>query len=140
VVATQDSVGEVKVTWGGGSTATVGVCGRLISWEAQGGRRLICGPLDVCLFRAPTDNDCGGSVLSYESRWMSSGMDCLQRAGVEVSIKETDGSKGVVVIVNGHLTPAKKVLFSYVLPFQVIYTFLNTGEVLVKVIHTSSQT
>lgn len=40
------------------------------------------GPLP-CFWRAPTDNDKGGSVLSYLSQWKASGLDTLTHTGCE---------------------------------------------------------
>ena len=40
------------------------------------------GPLP-CFYRAPTDNDKGGSVLSYLSQWKACGLDTLTHTGCE---------------------------------------------------------
>jgi beta-galactosidase len=40
------------------------------------------GPLP-CFWRAPTDNDKGGSVLSYLSQWKACGLDTLTHTGCE---------------------------------------------------------
>jgi beta-galactosidase len=44
--------------------------GSLASWTGSGGRQLLAAPLAPCLYRAPTDNDKGGSGgSSYAARW-----------------------------------------------------------------------
>jgi hypothetical protein len=49
--------GDIVVEWGNGNTALVGgECGRLLSW-AVGGTELLSSPMDMCFWRAPTDND-----------------------------------------------------------------------------------
>lgn len=49
--------GDVLVEWGNGNTALVGgECGRLLSW-AVSGTELLSSPIDMCFWRAPTDND-----------------------------------------------------------------------------------
>lgn len=40
------------------------------------------GPLP-CFWRAPTDNDKGGSLLSYNSQWKACGLDTLMLTGCE---------------------------------------------------------
>ena len=51
------ATGDVLVEWGNGNTALVGgECGRLLSW-AVAGIELLTSPMDLCFWRAPTDND-----------------------------------------------------------------------------------
>jgi beta-galactosidase len=54
----------------------------LICGLRAGGEDLLAAPLEVCLFRAPTDNDRGGSEgTSYAARWLRAGLDRLELAG-----------------------------------------------------------
>ena len=60
------------------SSACVGICGRLVALAAtEGGVNVLRDPVDVCLARAPTNNDLGGMALSYGSRWESVGLTSL---------------------------------------------------------------
>lgn len=48
--------------------------GGLASWTDGSGRQLLAAPLSLCFYRAPTDNDRGGSGgSSYAARWVGSG-------------------------------------------------------------------
>ena len=67
---------QFVIVWSGNviGRAVVGAeCGRLLSWEVKTyqGRKisLLQAPLDVCISRAPTDNDRGGGAFSYAARW-----------------------------------------------------------------------
>jgi beta-galactosidase len=50
--------------------------GLLDFWQVEGASILLNGPLP-CFWRAPTDNDKGGSGLSYLSQWQKCGLDTL---------------------------------------------------------------
>lgn len=51
----------------------------LASWTAADGRQLLAAPLAPCFYRAPTDNDKGGSGgSSYAARWKAAGLDRLE--------------------------------------------------------------
>lgn len=39
--------------------------------------QILNSPIDICLFRAPTDNDRGGDIMSFESQWKAAGYHCL---------------------------------------------------------------
>lgn len=76
---TKAAKGEIVIGWSNGMVATVGLeCGRLISWKANG-MSLISDPLDICLTRAPTDNDRSGGDWSYFNQWEAAGLYCLKR-------------------------------------------------------------
>lgn len=61
--------------------------GSLCSWQAGGGQELLAAPLAPCFYRAPTDNDKGGSGgSSYAARWKAAGLDRLQVAPGSASI------------------------------------------------------
>ena len=45
--------------------------GGLVGWTDGSGRQLLAAPLSLCIYRAPTDNDRGGSGgSSYTARWV----------------------------------------------------------------------
>ena len=97
--------GNLCVSWSNGTTATIGsTCGRLVSWSACGyssqHHELIEAPLDMCFWRAPTDNDRGGSEFSYASQWAAYGIDSLQREPDSVSViilSGVDSDNGLVI-------------------------------------------
>jgi hypothetical protein len=73
----------IKVTWPQmGAFALIGVvCGRILYWVDAGKQVVINSPVDVCLSRAPTNNDLGGMWgLSYADQWKCSGLQHLKRA------------------------------------------------------------
>ncbi|EIE18998.1 hypothetical protein COCSUDRAFT_20201 [Coccomyxa subellipsoidea C-169] len=52
--------------------------GSLDRWEV-GGHSLLAQGVTPCLFRAPLDNDLGGSgKTSFAARWKEAGLDCLE--------------------------------------------------------------
>jgi beta-galactosidase len=68
------------IRWSDGSVANIGkVCGRLLTWTDRTGREMLCAPVDACFYRAGTDNDRGGMLLSYYARWKEVGLDRLVR-------------------------------------------------------------
>ncbi len=55
----------LKVEWANGNCVTFGRdCGRLLSWSIQG-HDLLTTPIELCLWRAPTDNDRSGSNMVF---------------------------------------------------------------------------
>jgi len=50
------------------------------------GTNILAGDIAPCFYRAPTDNDIGGSVQSYNSAWCLSGLDELSIKSASVSI------------------------------------------------------
>jgi beta-galactosidase len=52
--------------------------GALIGWKI-GDEELLLSPIEVCLFRALTDNDRGGDSVSYSKRWIAAGYHTLRR-------------------------------------------------------------
>lgn len=57
---------------------------------------MVDGPLP-CFWRAPTDNDKGGSVLSYLSQWKACGLDTLKLTGCE-NFKSSKLSENIVLV------------------------------------------
>lgn len=53
-----------------------------IEFLCQGGVVMLVGPVRPCLYRAATDNDCGGfGGSSYAARWVAAGLDRLAVTG-----------------------------------------------------------
>lgn len=59
------------------------VSGELTRFTFRGEVFLDSGPA-ACLWRAPTDNDVGGWVFSFASRWAKAGLNCLREVNVTV--------------------------------------------------------
>eukprot|EP01038_Epipyxis_sp_PR26KG_P004787 gene4787-6714_t len=83
-----ENMNVIRVKWNKYFEATIGKdCGRLLTWTTTNPTNnrdnkpvdLLMKPLDVCLYRAPTDNDKGGGNLSYDHRWKQDGLNCLVR-------------------------------------------------------------
>lgn len=76
-----DEDGVVIIRWpSSGCSARVGLsCGRLLSWSSPSSGEVLCEPVDLCLYRAGTDNDRGGGFFSYYTRWKELGLDSLSR-------------------------------------------------------------
>ncbi|CAM9104921.1 unnamed protein product, partial [Ectocarpus fasciculatus] len=75
-------------------------CGRLVSWSTCSGSSLVESPLDICFWRAPTDNDRGGADFSYVSQWAAYGIDTLHRVADSVrvsTVSTADSENGLVV-------------------------------------------
>lgn len=83
--------GDVVVEWGNGNTAMVGgECGRLLSW-AVGGTEILSSPMDMCFWRAPTDNDMYGMFVIL---WRLISNHCLSGVA-EISPIISNGSRPV---------------------------------------------
>lgn len=87
--------------------------GSLCSWRAggSGGGELLAAPLAPCLYRAPTDNDKGGSGgSSYAARWKAAGLDRLQvvPGSALVRCEESSSAGGVQVRCAFRLQPAER--------------------------------
>lgn len=83
-----------------GEAAVVGIdrrTGGLRTYQLPGGPNLIEEPLRLCLYRAPTDNDRGGSGgTSYAFRWLNAGLHALEvEDAAEVDVRQSDASSGV---------------------------------------------
>ncbi|KAL4534529.1 hypothetical protein Ndes2526A_g05420 [Nannochloris sp. 'desiccata'] len=80
--------------------------GLITSYEVKG-REMFAAPLRMCFYRAPTDNDRGGSGgTSYAARWKAAGLDRLiTKPG---SCKVTINNETKVVTAQWTLVPAEK--------------------------------
>lgn len=134
----------IRIEWADGAFATVGVCcGRLLAWEAAG-QTMLVEPLDACLWRAPTDNDQGGGMLSYAAQWACYGLGDLRRqcgedphtCSIASCSAQTDGS--VVIEAEWTLEPAPVQSGPTPLHCEIhcrmIYTFLPCGAIFVAAI------
>lgn len=125
--------GDVVIEWSDGSVANVSkLCGRLTKWTSVESGELITSPLDVCLYRAPTDNDMGGAVFSYASRWIGAGLDNLQRTDINMELISKSDLDVVEVILDCNLQPGADVVLQYSMSLRISYQFLPGGAVLVR--------
>lgn len=131
-----DSDGTLKsitVSWSNGSQAIInGACGRLTSWTSKTGGEIITSPFEVCLFRAPTDNDRGGDVIAYASRWSAAGLDTLRRTDVVVMTNTEPASAdipAIEILVELNLRPADDTFQYHFIPVAIKYTFQNDGRI-----------
>ncbi|KAG0622115.1 hypothetical protein M758_3G073200 [Ceratodon purpureus] len=84
-LSVEESAGIIKIKPAGGEGWEIQIDkkrGLLSSWQVDGTCVLSDGPLP-CFWRAPTDNDKGGSALSYLSQWKACGLDTLTQTGCE---------------------------------------------------------
>jgi len=105
---------EVVVSWAGNTIGQAVIsteCGRLITWEVRNAygytESLITEPVDVCVWRACTDNDRGGAGFSYFAIWTAAGLHDMQRSGDVAVIVEDKSSR-----VYDKLPPSQRILLS----------------------------
>ena len=139
----ENKVQGVRIQWGDGSSAFIdGVSGRLSSWVSRDGINLISAPVDVCLFRAPTDNDAGGDTIAYKTRWIAAGLDNLSRASVSVSFCEESSSATINATSHDHntvdvdvvceLVPVQGTFQMHSIPLTTRYSFHSDGKVSIR--------
>lgn len=134
----QASDNSVSIEWGDGSLAKVSSTGHLISWIDNRGENIISSPVDICLFRAPTDNDQGGGIISYASRWQIAGYDSLSRgqdSDVSIVISSENpaiSSANIDVLVRCELRPRPNAVMRYSIPLEIKYSFQPDGAILVS--------
>lgn len=119
------------VHWSSGRASVSKNCGRLCSWICfPEGDELLLQPVDICLHRAPTDNDCGGSVLSYAARWKEAGYDCLERDTASVTVQSYETANSVTVTAKWTLRPVPCADDKGVrIPCHATYRFCATGTI-----------
>jgi len=133
IVGRIDDDGSIFVEWKDGSIAKINrSCGRLSSWSSPDSVALITSPIDICLYRAPTDNDMGGAVLSYASRWMSAGLQAVQCVDVQLELIPSSDSVSIEVNVNCRLKPSAGALLTYSIPMNIKYQFLADGSIIIR--------
>lgn len=151
--------GDISVVWGAtaGRAVVGGACGRLVHYTPCGvdffsddvmvgtsghgsgkrdGRNILTTPLDLCVYRAPTDNDKGGDVMSYEKQWLAAGYHCLVRkeGSVRVDVVQGEGEpseEGTAIIVQASwlLVPSEDVIMTNNgLECSIRYTFRSSGH------------
>eukprot|EP01031_Cornospumella_fuschlensis_P040007 gene40007-48743_t len=108
-VDVKDMSAQLQISWSDGSSASLDKqLGVIFSWKDVTGAEMLVHPLDLCLYRAPTDNDKGGDMLSYAAQWKDAGYQGLQRSPnhqVDVDFsRSTDGS--VAIVATWVLTPS----------------------------------
>ncbi len=131
-----DSEGNLKsivVSWSDGAQAIVsGTCGRLISWTSKMGEEIISSPFELCLYRAPTDNDRGGDVIAYASRWSAAGMDTLKRTDVVVMTNTEPAMSelpSIEILVEFNLKPDDDTFQMHCIPVSLKYCFHSDGKI-----------
>lgn len=107
-------------------------CGRILSIINQDEEELIDDPFEICLYRAPVDNDFGGLNISYAAQWKSAGYDCLRlvdnkATSVNYSIL-SDGS--IKISVNWLIKPEDENLKNCVkFEYNLTYIIQNDGNI-----------
>ena len=142
----------IMVRWSDGSSASIGrQCGRLLSWVNNRNKSVIDSkhPLDICLYRAPTDNDKGGGGFSYAANWKAAGLDRLERKDSSKSAiiscqSHQDAVNGACLVIetawvlapssvmsyrNGQTTRLQKDTTGIEIPCKCTYTFKADGAV-----------
>ena len=135
---TQDVDGSVAVSFSDGARASVGgSCGRLLSFTAKDGSPLISRPLDICIDRASTDNDRGGGLISYTTRWKALGLSRMVRkgageTGTAICSITRDSDSVVVETAFDLVSPDDAALAGTRIPCRIRYSFTPRGEVRIK--------
>lgn len=134
-VNVEDSPNQLAITWPNGSSAVLDKQrGVISSWKDSNNAELLIHPLDLCFYRAPTDNDKGGDLLSYAAQWKDAGYQDLQRSPnhkCEVVFSRVVGG-GVWVVAKWVLTPSAATRRHDVgieIACTANYTFLSDGSI-----------
>lgn len=100
----------LQVCWSNSQvTVTFNKHGELIGWSSPDGKQLLSSPIELCLFRALTDNDNGGDVMSYTKRWLAAGYHSLERKN-ETPLKLVNYPNGDVEVVSSfNLMPSSDI-------------------------------
>jgi beta-galactosidase len=106
--------------------------GLLKSYQRNNGEVLLKG-LVPCVWRVPTDNDEGGGMFGYASRWRAAGLDSMQVRLVDMNVENV--SDQVVQVIRNCLLEFKLGTMGY----QVIYTVSSDGSIKVKNTFTPSR-
>jgi len=122
----------VFVRWSDGAVATIGKdCGRLVSWQDRQGHELLAAPVDGCFYRAATDNDRGGMILSYYAQWKEVGLDRMvrrsQKNAVTAQRRLADGS--IEVVTHWVWDSPKDAKIHIRIAARGCYTFNTTGSI-----------
>jgi beta-galactosidase/beta-glucuronidase len=123
---------DLVVRWGDGSLAIIGrSCGRLLSWTDKFGQDLIAAPVEPCFYRAGTDNDKGGGMLSYYTRWKEVGLDRLVHRAQANAVGTPRGlSTGALVIATSWVLESPRDAEIYVsFQCEAKYTFDPCGTI-----------
>jgi hypothetical protein len=130
---------SVSISWANGACAIVDSCGYLVNWKDPRGFSVLSSEVDISLFRAPTDNDCGGSLISYYSRWKAAGIKTLHRTQIRISMEIITSSMGrddkdklIEVVVKCKLKPSADAIMRFELPLVVKYLFKPDGGVIIN--------
>jgi beta-galactosidase len=148
-----ESTGNVEVIWGvrAGRAVIGSHCGRLIYFSPAGvelhhgvdldasgngielmGTNVLTAPVDLCLYRAPTDNDRGGDSMSYHQQWLAAGYHCLvrQEGSVRVQVEESLTPDIVSVLATWTLIPSQDVIMDNTsIDCSIRYKFSSSGQI-----------
>jgi hypothetical protein len=123
------------IKWANGATATVNaLSGLMTSWIDATRLELIKSPLEVCVFRAGTDNDRGGQSLSHYNSWIEMGLDRLETVveGDSAVVSVTEISGATVVTVKFALRPVDRALLATFTRCVIKYSFNIDGTVCIE--------
>ncbi|RYH32345.1 hypothetical protein EON65_00770 [archaeon] len=138
-VGAEDSLNHLAITWPNGSSALLDKqLGIISSWKDRSNVELLQQSLDLCMYRAPTDNDKGGDLLSYLAQWKDAGYQDLQRSPnhkIEVVFSRVVGG-GVWAVAKWVLVPSvetKRHDVGIEIHCTANYTFLADGSIDIEV-------
>lgn len=134
---------DVYIRWHDESYAVVsGVTGQITKWVIISQHReinMLTSPVDLCLWRAITDNDRGGGPLSHESRWKQAGyknISLTKFSSCKVTATSNNANGSVVVKVQWQLLIDSTLFLPYfakVVPCEATYTFSSDKMVNMKI-------
>lgn len=99
--------------------------GLLRSYKLKG-REILSKSITPCLWRVPTDNDEGGGLAGYASRWRSAGLDSISVIPENMFVDDSDGQ--TIQVVRVYKLPLKTGSIDYI----VTYMVSGDGEIRVE--------
>mmetsp|Transcript_19151 Transcript_19151/g.32058 ORF Transcript_19151/g.32058 Transcript_19151/m.32058 type:complete len:1417 (+) Transcript_19151:42-4292(+) len=143
--------GKIEVIWGvkAGRAVIGSACGRLLHFSPAGvemhqgvdldasgngielmDANILTAPVDICLYRAPTDNDRGGDTVSYHQQWLAAGYHCLVRKRGSVKVQVEESEDVVSVLASWTLVPSEDVIMSDTsIGCSIRYKFNSSGQI-----------
>ena len=138
-----DNDGNLMIEWTDGSrTILSSFSGQISEWLDAYQNKILVSPVDICLYRAPTDNDLGGALISYANQWKAAGLDNLSKSKIDIKIldpasvnliaKYQEDLNSVEVEVSFQLKPTNRSILRYTIPVKVRYSFYSNGSIKMK--------
>lgn len=124
----------LTIQWANGNQIQFGCeCGRLLSWIIHG-QQVLISPLEICLWRAPTDNDRGGAFLSYYEQWKAYGLDCLhpEKSSIQPLTIISEDRNLISLSTSLILVPSHPSLHTPRIRCQYHYTIHSNGEISIE--------